>query len=178
MIKITFFLLGLVFFSCNQSVDKQVQINNTKSIIDSQREVNLLVRDKLKNADSIVLISHQGNIFDSIKGEVLPEMLIKGRINKSIITEQIKISNKAINVLADIIALPTNYDSIALYKCFDPHHTIFIYNNKKISYIDMCFECWGLRTSEDLKEIRGYELYKWHRIENFFGSLGFRYAMR
>jgi len=161
----------------NSQVVSKDSIASTNTI-DSQKNVNLGVSEKLKSADSILLISHVGSEYDETKGDIMPEILIEQKLNTNIIKERKKLTGKSINSLIDILSLPTNNDSIFRSRCFDPHQAILIFKNTKISYIDMCFHCWGLRTSDDLNEIIGYEELKWKKIYSFFRQNGFVYEMK
>lgn len=181
MKTISLISLAIIFISCNQSFNNNPTAKkDTLAItnpISSQRSIDSALIDKLKKADTVLLISHIGSVSNEAKGDIFPDILIGQKLNFAIVKERKKLSKGKIDSLIVILSLPTNIDNIVLSRCFDPHQTILIYKNNKISYIDMCFHCWGLRTSEDLNEIKGYDVSKWKKIQLFFKQNGFVYKM-
>lgn len=132
---------------------------------------------KVQEADTILLTSHTGPFLDSINRKVIQqEILIRGKINRQIIHEQKVIGKNDIDTLVGILSIPKpEEDSLATHCEFDPHHTIFIISKNKISFIDICFYCCQLSTSEDLKSIYPFGYLKWERLLSLFQKLQFKY---
>ena len=173
----------LIFFTipllcCNQNTattpNKFSDSQAVRSKTDSQRVINLVLATKIENADSILLTSHRGNNYDDPTGNVFPQILINEKLNQQIITKRKRIVSENLDSLLHILSLPTNYDSIISTRCFNPHNSILIFKGLHISYIDLCFDCWGLTTSDDLDGLNGYEPYKWKQLHAFYKRLGFK----
>ncbi|HEV3413404.1 MAG TPA: hypothetical protein VG101_13060 [Puia sp.] len=138
---------------------------------------------KFKNADSVLLISHEDTqgvaIVDDAGNRIpLPELIIKGKPNYEIIKERQIISGKRLDRLVQILNRPLENRIIEVGKCFIPHHTIFLFKNGKLSYIDVCFWCRGFETSEDLNKICRFDDRKWDELEKLFTGLGFKYKLK
>jgi hypothetical protein len=139
---------------------------------------------KLKSADSVLIVSHEATagivIVDEetgIKHEP-PELVKNGQANRSIIRESRVLSDTALQQLSRILLRPFDDTEIEIGKCFIPHHGILIYNNRAISFIDMCFPCKGISTSKDIHlTIRDFDDRKWDDLIAFFKSTGFKYEL-
>jgi hypothetical protein len=182
ILRNSIFILSLILIAgCNHTInsDPQKTIDSSSVAIkpDSQHDINLKLSEKIRSADTILLVSHTGNSFDTVKGEILPTLLVNGEINKKIIHEQNVLPNDSISTLVQILSMPTNEDDYSGAHCCDPHHAIFIIKNGQISYIDLCFHCFCVFTSKDLELIKGYNEPKWEALLSFFKKLGFEYEM-
>lgn len=184
LIRSQFMLLFVVilFGRCHQPMDtgKRNLANDASRtvLIDSQKEINKALIKKISTADSILLTSHTGTTIDHGKGNFnTPELVINNRMNTKIIREKQVLSGTNLDTLIKILSMPTNNDSTSGAHCCDPHHSIFIFNKKEISYLDLCFHCNCLFTSKDLSLIVGYEQPKWKALLAFFKKLGFRYEI-
>jgi len=102
---------------------------------------------------------------------------MRNKINKKILREQIVLTENDIDTLTQILLMPTNDSDVIYARCYYPHHAILIISKGKISYIDLCFHCFSLSTSEDLKLIEGYDEPKWEALLSFYKKLGFKYQM-
>jgi|SRR5580658_5450588 hypothetical protein len=98
---------------------------------------------KFKNADSVLLVSHDDTqgvaIVDDAGNRIpLPELIIDGKPNYEIIKERQIIMDGQLDTLIKILNRPLKTGKIEIGKCFMPHHTIFLFKNGKLSYIDVC----------------------------------------
>src|SRR5579863_5814126 len=137
---------------------------------------------KFKNADSVLLVSHEDTkgvtIVDDAGNRIpLPELMIKGKPNYKIITERQIISGKQLDRLIQILNSPDTSRVIEESKCYMPHHTIFLFKNGKLSYIDICFSCRRFETSDDLYRISKFDDRKWDELEKLFERFGFKYKL-
>lgn len=138
------------------------------------------LRVKMKNADSVVLVSHEVTagvvIVDSAGNHFpLPKLIIGGRPNYAIVKEKQIVNGGKLDTLIRILARPFLSRTIETAKCFMPHHAVFIIKNGRTSYIDICFGCLGFETSKDLRRLYAFDLRKWEELEDFFVKLGFTY---
>jgi hypothetical protein len=171
-------LLMGALMSCHSSSGGAIDSAATGPKADSQKEVNLLLLEKIKKADTLLLVSHAGTNFDKLKRkEIYPELISRKKINRKIIYEQKAIAGAEIDSLCKILSMPVNDSDIVIAKCFDPHHAIYIISKTEISYIELCFHCWSLDRSGDLSQIKGYDEEKWEAIYRFFKQQGFQYEM-
>jgi hypothetical protein len=136
---------------------------------------------KFKNADSVLLVSHQDTegivIVDDAGNRIpLPKLIIKGKPNCKIIKERQIISGKQLDELIQILNRPIKSE-IDVGKCYMPHHSIFLFKNGKLSYIDLCFSCRGFETSDDLKKVDHFDERQWEELEKLFVRLGFKYKL-
>jgi hypothetical protein len=137
---------------------------------------------KFKNADSVLLVSHDDTqgvaIIDSVGNKIsLPELIINKKPNYKIIKERQIISGKQLDTLIHILDRPFKSKTVVASKCYMPHHTIFIFKNGELSHIDLCFWCKGFETSDDLNKIYKFDNRKWQELENLFKRLGFKYKI-
>lgn len=161
----------------NDSAVAKAYLQNDKRM-ESQKTVNLALVKEIKSADTILITSHSGNTFDTVKSkEIFPQLLIGNRINYKIIKEKKILIGSILDSLTKILLMPVNEDDIILPRCCDPHHTIFIITKGKVSYINLCFHCFCQQTSKDLELIKGYDEPKWMALLSFFKTLGFKYQM-
>jgi hypothetical protein len=131
----------------------------------------------------VLLVSHddtQGvSVVDSAGNKIpLPKLIVQGKPNYEIIRERQIIRGEQLERLVQILDRPFKSRTIEAGKCYMPHHSIFIFKNSKLSYIDLCFWCRGHETSEDLNKIYEFDNRKWEELERFFESLGFKYKLR
>jgi len=139
------------------------------------------LRLKFKNADSVLLVSHDYTegiaIVDDAGNRIpLPKLIINGKPNYKIIKERQIVSGKQLDELIQIINRPIKNGSWVA-KCYMPHHSIFLFKNGKLSYIDVCFSCRKFETSRDLNKIYQFDDRKWEELEKLFARLGFKYEL-
>lgn len=140
------------------------------------------LRTKLKNADSVLLVSHEATagiaIVDSTGKHIpLPKLLVGGKPNYSIIKEQRVLSAAKLDTFIKIFARPFQSRTIEMAKCFIPHHAIFIIKNGRTSYVDICFGCQRFETSKDMEELYAFDNRKWTELYDFFVKLDFKYEL-
>jgi hypothetical protein len=144
---------------------------------------NHFIKSKLLQADSVIIVSHQITagvkiINDSTAEEIpLPELIIHGKPNETIIKERQVINGKYLDTLINILDRPFLDKTITTSKCFMPHHAIFIHKNGKTSFFEICFSCNGFETSTDLNSVYAFDTRKWTELFNFFKNRGLKYEL-
>jgi hypothetical protein len=136
---------------------------------------------KFKNADSVLLASHEDTegivIVDYAGNRIpLPKLIIKGKPNYKIIKERQIVSGKKLDELIQILNRPIK-SGFDVGKCYMPHHSIFLFKNGRLSYIDVCFLCRRFETSDDLKKIDHFDERQWEELGKLFARLGFKYKL-
>lgn len=145
-------------------------------------QANTWLRQKLKNADTVLLVSHEVTagiaIIDSVgKNIPLPKLLIDEKPNYSIFKEQKVLSGAQLDTFINIFTRPFESRTIEMGKCFMPHHAILIIKNGNTSYVDICFGCQRFDTSKDMQTLYALDNRKWTEIYDFFVKLGFKYKL-
>jgi hypothetical protein len=140
------------------------------------------LRTKLKNADTVLLVSHEVTagivIRDSAGKHIpLPKLLSGGKPNYLIFKEQRLISGAQLDTFIRIFARPFRSRTIEMAKCFMPHHAVLIIKNGKTSYVDICFGCQRFETSNDMQQLYAFDNRKWTELYDFFVKLGFKYEL-
>lgn len=133
---------------------------------------------ELSKADSIILISHDDAYSIKSEGISAPNdsllLIVDDKINKKIIHEYIKVSLD--DNLLELLSEQRKDSVIQNNQCFLPHHAILFYFGKKISYVDLCFQCKQWQSSDDSSFSKIYissdSFIKW---ENYFYKKGIRY---
>ena len=138
----------------------------------------------IKIAEKILITSHeQLNLTTQKAGRTKTEvrtLLKNGKPNKKIIKEQIQLN---LQLKEELIGIISNQKTDSIWNgayCFWPHHTIFIYKQKKWSYIDLCFGCDRYSYSKDLQINKAAFLVTyedWRKLETFFRSQKLNYEM-
>jgi len=106
---ILFFLIVFCyaeFIGCTPISSEQKVIGDGEKKIDSS--LIQLVK-KIRDADTILLTSHTGTVFDTTNGEtkvIEPEVMIGDKINWKITKEQKVITGNDIDTLINILAIP------------------------------------------------------------------------
>ncbi len=139
---------------------------------------------KLNQADTVFLISHEmtsrssNRIVDSLGREMkVPDLIIRGKLNKAVVVEKKVLSAAERSVLTEILTYkyePTIL--VVMSRCYDPHHSIIIIKKNKLSFIDLCFHCLAFEQSKDIKELEIRDD-KWEKLYQFFKDRGFKYEM-
>jgi hypothetical protein len=158
------FLLTQIIFNVSKGQTTE-NINRLKQII--------------KSADSVVLISHQSEFVnpDEIadKTDTVKDYKIwdNGKINRQVIIEsQLLLDSDKIN-LSKILLRQVLKKRLQFAECDDPQHSIIIYKKNKQSYIDICFGCRRIHTSTDIEFSESYlDERKWQQLESFFKRKG------
>jgi hypothetical protein len=178
MVRQFLLLLTTIIVSCNSS---QIHNNFNKSdssVLKQNKQYNFL-KEKIKNADTVLLISHAhlDEIIFSGKGEEVPPLLINGKLNRKVIKEQKIITQATLDTFISILLKPLENNTVETRRCFTPHHSVIIINKNSSSYIDLCFQCRNFETSKDLEMLDKFDEEKWSRLILFFKNLGFKYKM-
>jgi hypothetical protein len=138
--------------------------------------------DKFKNADTILLVSHKVNAGITITDDKtykeipLPELIVNGRPNGSIIIEEQVVKGKDIDALLQILTQPGAADA-SKGTCFIPRQSIFLLKNGQVSFIDISFSCHSYKTSTDLKDIGALGENQWKALEDYFIKHGLTYNL-
>lgn len=151
------------------------------------------IKQKIQSADSVVLISHEVTaeyginiVPDWDKGDTsmnfkkwhkqhppLLKFLDKGKLNRQIIRESLALITTNKTDLSNILLRQVIIKDVNSTKCDEPRHSIIIYRNAKQSYIDICFGCRRIHTSNDIDFSEFYmDEKKWTDLENFFKTNG------
>ncbi len=92
------------------------------------------------------------------------------------IQERVVLDAEAIKNLSNLLY---NYNTIdgnsMATDCYDPHHAILFYKkNKAIAFLEVCFSCSYIRSSENVV-FKGFCPEKYRRLKKFIDSLGVKY---
>lgn len=130
------------------------------------------IQRKIYKADSVVLISHiitrEYEVSSDGKNKTAPSFLFRRNVNPKIILSRKLLSNK--KRLADILHIEDGIYKHTPATCDEPRNSILIYTKGKLSYIDICFHCQRIHTSEDLKSIVFFDSNKFAKMEALFDS--------
>lgn len=141
------------------------------------------IRAKFLQADSVLLISHvltSGStdlVTDKSGKDISPNLFIAGTLNRKIIKERKLIKGTELEKLIQILTRPFHDTVSSQGGCFIPHHSIFIFKNETVSYIDICFHCSSIKKSEDLDKLELFDEIRWIALKAFFKSKGFKYKL-
>jgi hypothetical protein len=134
---------------------------------------------KMLLADSVLLISHASTSLKP-RYEMSPtqyRLILNGKVNQNIIIERKIIKGKSLQYLSKLLNASFKDNSIEKGRCFNPRNTIFIFKGKKISFIDICFECREIESSKDIKiPENDFDNATWEKLEHFFKENGFVYG--
>ncbi|TCD18331.1 hypothetical protein EZ456_21765 [Pedobacter psychrodurus] len=107
----------------------------------------------------------------------------KGILDSGMVKEEIKLSKTDIDKLTDLL-FNYGYRSkkygviIDRMACYDPHNAILFFNNERkvIAYIEICFDCLGMKFSS--KKINTGEncTEKFSMLKDFFTSKGIKFV--
>jgi hypothetical protein len=161
---ILFFLMGLTGFLFSQ-------------------EYAYKIEKKLREADSVVFVSHAATwgiaIVDEKTGKrtAPPKLIIKGKINESIIRERLVVKSSALDSLITVLARPFADSIIQEGNCYMPHHTLLLFKRGHLSYIEICFGCRRFSTSRDLSFFDFFDKRKWRELQEFLFERKFNYEL-
>ncbi len=140
---------------------------------------------KIKNADSIKVISHKiteeySTIEDTLIGkpnsnsqvDVAYPLLVNNKLNPKVVIEShtlSKVEKERLVEIFDRIVILTK----VMANCDQPQHSIFIYKKGVESYIDICFGCRRIHTSKDIHfSESNMDIKRWDDFLQFFKSMG------
>ena len=128
------------------------------------------LKQKFLTADSIIAISYGSNA-DSIQGL---EFLLKNEyLSLYSLRAKQQLDHTQISQLINIL---TSGDRIlgrkATTKYFKPRNAILIYKDSVLSYIDICFTCQRIETTDDI-HFDDFDIKpdKWTKIKQYFKNL-------
>jgi len=141
-------------------------------IFNSIGQINISLKSKLLSADSIVLIS-----YSHIQGKGDRKAILNDQMNLINLKEYISVKKSGTIELASILTTPFKDNRIEEMGCFDPHHTIYIFKKRIISYITVCFECEEIVVSDDLDiPENDFDKATWKKLKSFFRKQGIKYG--
>ncbi|KOY87030.1 hypothetical protein AD998_13545 [bacterium 336/3] len=173
-----------IFFGCSddknpqshqkyiaKKIFRELPLQDSLSIDTAKYNQNKEMVKAIKEADSVFLISHTSFGIGS-------EPIVKeNQINKSVVREYIKISNKSRVRLIHILAKDNKPETDFTSFCFEPHHAIILFLEGKTSYINICFNCRNYQLEDDERKY-SFDRQKWEELKTYFIGLGFKYELR
>ena len=134
------------------------------------------LRSFLINADSVIISNHKSLVVAEkpigVPAEKGEDIVANGKPNYAIILKSYKLDQISIDSLATILTKEVDGNSNQM-ACFDPHHTVYIFKNGKLSYLDICLSCHRFSRSKDI-ETADHQLTDetWLELESFFANRG------
>jgi hypothetical protein len=130
------------------------------------------IDNKILKADSVILISHkisrEYQYTAPGKSKNFPTFLLRGNINPKIILSKKRLL-KTQNLIDILHVKDGTYEYIP-GNCDEPRNSILIYTKGRLSYIDICFHCQRIHTSEDLKDLVVFDRDRFAKTEKLFKS--------
>ena len=196
----SFVLLVLIVFTINlsQSQTKHLSVNNSEENGYCKRKRNLNFKNRIKNfpfnlSSEIILVSHKTimNINDSIqvysKGIQLQKLLNSIKIGQDTVNKNEFLESKKLNLiltekLTDIFynyGYKTKNYTKSDTKCYNPKNAILFIDkdNKVISFIEICFGCNKMRTSNENNGFGEYCEQKYDLVKQIFKESGIKYGI-
>ena len=173
-----------------QSQTKKNSIQTSEENANCTRKRNLSFKNRIKNfpfnlTSQIIFVSHKTK--EGSVGEELQKYLNSLKIGQDTINEKEFLELKKINLnqiekLTDIIinyGFKSKYHSIKDTKCYDPRNAIlFLDKDKKvIAFIEICFGCDNLRTSDVKIDFGEYCEQKFDLIKKIFADSGIKFGI-
>jgi len=133
------------------------------------------VRAILTAADSVIIVQHETLLVSGKPGKssITKEIVVHGKPNYSVILKSLKLDRRSIDSIAVILTKEVDGDIVTM-SCFEPHHAVYIFKNKTLSYLDICFGCHIFSHSKDINT-GGHQLTNetWLELESFFTARQF-----
>ncbi|MFZ1304452.1 MAG: hypothetical protein WAR80_01355, partial [Ferruginibacter sp.] len=130
------------------------------------------IDNKISKADSVILISHkitrEFEVTPEGKSKSAPTFLLNKDVNPKIILSRKLLIDK--QELIDLLHLGDGTYKHTSATCDEPRNSILIYFKGKLSYIDICFQCQRIHTSDDLKTLVFFDQRKYEKVEALFKS--------
>jgi hypothetical protein len=139
------------------------------------------LKPKLANADTIVLASHEdfGSMIDKAGNSVaVPEWVVSGHPNYKALLKHKVLTPVERTELSRILLRPFRDKKITTMQCCQPHNILFIVRSGHTSYLDICFDCLCLDSSQDLSRLYVFDNRKWSELDKFFIKMGLEYVRR
>lgn len=130
----------------------------------------------LDSADSVILISHVETgdvVLMKDNKQINMPLLNNNKVNYAIVKKGKTLNRNEIDNLK-LILVSLNNDSLLRWSpCFMPRHAILIKKQDKFSFIEICFTCNSVYSSDDLNfDHRYFSQQKWKDLESFFFKKG------
>ena len=173
--NIHFFII-LFFAACSNPSDQKTYRNSLELKNDS---LTVILKEVLYNADTVLLIGHTGRKYkppgqnDTLPS--IPSLVINEKLNAEIIKKQKVLKKAEIDTLFSILTRLVTENEGGAHCEFDPHHSIVIVKNSKISYMDMCLKCHQFELSQGFPPLPFFDFTKWDQLDTFFTKTGARY---
>lgn len=130
----------------------------------------------LDSADSVTLISHivTGNVvLKKNHKQINKPLLNNNEVNYEIIKKEKVLNRYEIDNLKHILVSVNNDSLLRWSPCFMPKHAILIKNQRRFSFIEICFTCNTVYSSDDLHIDQSYfSQQKWKGLEKLFIKKG------
>ena len=190
--KTNFIIFILLLFSLNfaQSQTKKNSIQTFNENANCNRKRNLSFKNRINNfpfnlTSQIIFVSHktkEGPVGRELRKYLNSLKIGQDTINEKEFLELKKINLNQIEKLTDIIfnyGFKSKYHSIKDAKCYDPRNAILFLNkeNEIIAFIEICFGCDHLRTSDVKIDFGEYCKQKFDLIKKIFAESGIKFGI-
>jgi hypothetical protein len=184
-------IILLVFIGSNiygqkKNNEKDVLFENANCI--RSKKIGFKSRLKIfpfENTSQILIVSHRtkgGMIGDELRKYLNSIKINQDTINHKEFEQVVKLNLSQIEKLTDIIL---NYShkgkfyAISDAKCYEPRNAILFLdkNDKVLGFIEICFGCDHLRTSDKRIDIGDYCTQKYDLIKDIFRESGIKYGI-
>ena len=180
-------LVIFVLYSCKNSNNQENKISEKQEplledVIESQPKPDYAkLKDYfLTGSDSVILVSHfspNGPIKDPKTGKyVRVVMMVNDKFNDSIVQERKKLKSSDIQKIVDSLSTDAFDDGIRT-TCFQPRHAILVYKNSNLTYLDFCFDCFGMAIHGNFGSKIVMDNKKYKRMMAIFKKHGFKYML-
>lgn len=142
----------------------------------------MALKTKLLTADSVVIVSHEHSLkIEAVDGKSYSpwQPLVKnGKPNPKVIHERKRLEDTAVQRLGEILMQTLKNSKIEMARCFMPHHAVFLFSKGKLSFIDICFDCFRLAASRNIRISESdFDYQKWNNLYTFFVQSGLKYQL-
>lgn len=133
---------------------------------------------RIISADTVLLVTHEQTegavIRDEQTGKYVyaDTVVVNDRPNFRVITKSKLLSTAQRQQLVSILRSPFQDKTIETCKCFVPFHAIVAIKNKSAIYIEICFACNSLRTSEKTASFDYLDRLKKKDLQRLFTEVG------
>ena len=126
--------------------------------------------------DSIVIISHcttqgHGVIYCDSLGNpyIRPNVTIGDKVNPDVVVKSLKLDSMSLSFLICAFLPSGGYEAGS--DCYNPHHSVLVYKDDHMFYVDLCFGCKGYELSINSIEMHLNYL-NWRHLKDLFNALG------
>jgi len=133
------------------------------------------LKELVLRSDSVFLVSHKmlGAVITEGNRKRHTKLIDKNKIDQSLVIKKIAIGRTDRDTLAALLTQPNMDRTIETAKCFLPAHAIVFLNKKRYSFIEICFTCQRIQTSNDITLTESdFSRNKWTEIKRFFKNKG------